>query len=98
MPCGVHKTQEAQSEAKMGTMEDNPASGQLADHLTQAHHRPICLALGQGENEDMETDNDAIDVTKIMSKQDMFCLEYAKDVYEYLKTLEVSLKAGGTQT
>ncbi|KAL5481497.1 hypothetical protein EMCRGX_G021668 [Ephydatia muelleri] len=48
------------------------------------------MHIPEGEGEDMETDNDAIDVTKIMDKEDpFFCLEYAKDIYEHLRSLEV---------
>eukprot|EP00731_Ephydatia_muelleri_P035472 Em0127g2a len=92
--CGVRNTQEEQSEeAEMMHIPEVaiPATdGQLADQTLQPHDPTPHPTLCQGEGEDMETDNDAIDVTKIMDKEDpFFCLEYAKDIYEHLRSLEV---------
>lgn len=94
--CGVRNTQEEQSEeAEMMHIPEVaiPATdGQLADQTLQPHDPTPHPTLCQGEGEDMETDNDAIDVTKIMDKEDpFFCLEYAKDIYEHLRSLEVNL-------
>ena len=87
--CVARDTQEEH----VHTPEDvaTTTDAQLADQTSQAHNPTPHPIFFQGENEDMETDSDAIDVTKILDKEDpCFCLEYAKDIYEHLRTLEVN--------
>ena len=91
--CVARDTQEEH----VHTPEDvaTTTDAQLADQTSQAHNPTPHPIFFQGENEDMETDSDAIDVTKILDKEDpCFCLEYAKDIYEHLRTLEVRHRLG----
>ena len=88
-----HKAQEeitaAAMETKVFEEESSTEEDQLADAL-QAHDSPPPQSPCPAENEDMDTDNNGIKMMETMDKHSpSFCLEYTKDIYEYLRFLEV---------